>query len=456
MQPPFPFDDLLVFAFLSIMLLIGIVLRARFGFFQRFLFPSCLIGGFIGLFLVHFKLIKLQPSDIETFAYHLFNVSFISVGLTRDNADAEKPEGIHILKGPAWMALVQGLTFPLQAAVGGIVVMLFSFSGIALFPTFGFLAPLGFNEGPGQALSIGKVWESLGFANAATIGLTFAAIGYFFAFFIGVPLVNKGIRKGEAAYGKKELPKDFITGIIQKRNNRETAGSLTLHPANVETMAFHFALVGGVYGLTYFVVRFLGSFLPADAATILWGFFFFFGLFLALSVKRLLVFAGVDYICDPGIQRRITGWSVDYLIVATIAAIEIAIVWDYIFPIILIALINGVMTTLLVVWMGRQLDAYSLERTAAIFGTVTGTVSCGLLLLRIADPDFKTPAAYEIAVMNVLVLPIIGGCTVLVNAPLWWGWSVLTTVMAYLGIMGISLFLLKLLGFLRMRPAVKG
>ena len=31
-----------------------------------------------------------------------------------------------------------------------------------------------------------KIWEGLGFEHAATIGLTFAAIGYFFAFFIGI------------------------------------------------------------------------------------------------------------------------------------------------------------------------------------------------------------------------------------------------------------------------------
>ena len=41
---------------------------------------------------------------------------------------------------------------------------------------------LGFNEGPGQALSFGKVWEGIGYENAATIGATFATIGFFFAF----------------------------------------------------------------------------------------------------------------------------------------------------------------------------------------------------------------------------------------------------------------------------------
>ena len=78
------------------------------------------------------------------------------------------------------MALIQGSCFGLQAAVGGLLVIFFGIFGLELFPTFGFLAPLGFEEGPGQALSVGKVWEGFGFAQAATLGLTFAAIGYFF------------------------------------------------------------------------------------------------------------------------------------------------------------------------------------------------------------------------------------------------------------------------------------
>ena len=110
----------------------------------------------------------------------------------------------------------------------------------------------------------------------------------------------------------------------------------------------------------------------------------------------------------------------DYLLVATVVAIQFEIVGQYLVPIGLIAVVNGIVATLLVVWFGRRRAAFSLERTAAIYGTVTGTVSCGLLLLRTSDPDFPTPVAFELALMNVMVLPIVGGCTLLVNAPLWW------------------------------------
>jgi ESS family glutamate:Na+ symporter len=453
MTSPFPFDGMLVFAFLSGLLLLGVALRAKVGFLQKFLFPSCLVGGVFGLVILHTGLINIAAGTVEAFAYHFFNISFISVGLTRDDEDANPVSGKQKLRGPTWMALMQGLTFPLQAIVGGLFVIGFGLIGLELFPTFGFLVPLGFNEGPGQALSIGKAWEGVGFANAATIGLTFAALGYFFAFFVGVPLVNYGIRKGWATFGSRELSRDFIVGLLPKNAKSETAGNLTIHTGNAETLAFQAALVGLVYGITWMVVKLLGSALPPDVATILWGFFFFFGLAIAYIVKWIMKVAGVVHLVDPGIQRRITGWSVDYLIVATVAAIQLKIVWDYFLPISLIALTNGILTTLLVVHFGKKLEVYGLERSAAIFGTVTGTVSCGLLLLRIVDPEFKTPVAFEIAIMNIFVLPIVGGCTVLVNAPIWWGWSVGLTVLVFAGILSVCLLLLKLLGFMKGQSA---
>lgn len=446
MHLPFPFESMLAFGTLSIMLLMGVLLRAKVNFFQRFLIPSCLIGGVMGLILLNTRLINLPASHMETFAYHFFNISFISVGLTDDGnrTTASNPKK-GLLKGSLWMALTQSVVFPLQAIIGGVFMSIFGFFGLKLFPTFGFFAPLGFNEGPGQALSFGKVWEGIGFENAATIGVTFATIGFFFAFFVGVPLVNWGIRKGLAAHTLKELPRDFITGIIDKKHEPHSAGMLTMHSANIDTLAFHAALVGLVYVATYAFVRALGSLFAPDVASMLWGFFFFFGLIFAFGVRWLMKKAGANYLIDKGIQRRITGWSIDFLIVSTVMAIQLQIVWKYAVPILSISLTCGVLTTAVVVFLGRRLWDYNLERTVAIYGTVTGTVSCGLLLLRIADPEFKSPAVIEVAVMNVIMLVPLAPYLVLVNAPVWWDWSIALTVLVFLGAMVLALILLKVL-----------
>jgi ESS family glutamate:Na+ symporter len=445
MKIPFPFDSMLLFGSLAIMLLMGVLLRAKFSFFQRFLIPSCLIGGVLGLIIINGGIIKLSVTDLETFAYHFFNISFISVGLTNsanqpDNSIRKKG----FVKGPLWMALSQVIVFNLQAIVGGLCVIGFGVLGFKLFPTFGFFAPLGFEEGPGQALSFGKVWEGLGFEHAATIGLTFAAIGYFFAFFVGVPLANWGIRRGLAVNAPKNLPRDFLTGVMGSKELNQSAGTQTLHSANIDTLAFQSAMVGLVYVLTYACIRSAGSFLPPDVSSLLWGFFFFLGLVIAFIIRWLMGRLGVDYLIDPGIQRRITGWSIDFLIVATIMAIQLTIVWTYILPISIISLSCGALTTIAMLFLGKRLWSYNLERTVVIFGTVTGTVSCGLLLLRIVDPDFKTPAVIEIAVMNVIMLVPLAGLLVLVNAPVWWNWNLGLTLVAFAAAMVITVFLMKI------------
>lgn len=345
------------------------------------------------------------------------------------------------------MALVEGVTLPLQAIVGGVSVILMGWLGIELFQTFGFMAPLGFTEGPGQALSIGKVWEGVGFAHAATIGLIFAAIGFFFAFFVGVPIANWGIRKGFGSLTPKDIPRDFLAGIVSKGKQTLSAGNLRTHSGNIDTLAFQAALVGVVYVFTYGVVKLLGLILPPDVAKMLWGFFFFLGMLIALIVRWGMGRVGVAHLIDPGVQRRITGWAVDFLIVATVMAIQLVIVWTYIVPILFICLASGVLTTAIVIYLGARLDSFNLERTVAVYGACTGTVSSGLLLLRIVDPEFETPAAMEIGLMNIIVAPIILGSMLLVNAPLWWHWSIELTTFVFAVILAGCLALIKLLGF---------
>jgi len=452
MHSHFNFEALFVFGFMSIMLLIGILARARIKFIQRYLFPSCLIGGLLGMVLLNLGLFKkdilnlgplgIEYEDFEFFAYHFFNISFISVGLT--GTGKESGTGKNLVRGAVWMALMQGICFPLQGIIGGAFVYIFNALGFDLHQTFGFLAPLAFNEGPGQALSIGKVWEGFGFMHAATIGLTFATMGFFFAFFVGVPLANWGIRKGIAVHSPKELPQKLITGI-SPRDDQEEAGRLTLYSGAVETLAFQAAMVGLVYFITYLFVNSLDAVLGGENAKILWGFFFFFGLVIAILVRNVMKIMGIDYLINPGIQKRITGFSVDFLIVATVSAIQLTVVRQFILPIAVIGILAGSSTVFVILFFGKRLDNLNLERSLAIYGTNTGVVSSGLLLLRIVDPEFESPVAMELGMMNIFASPIIVGGLLLVNAPVVHGWSPLATMLALAAISAASLALLKLL-----------
>ncbi len=350
------------------------------------------------------------------------------------------------------MGLIEGIVFPLQLIIGGLLTVLFIYIGFDIFSTFGFLSPLGFIEGPGQALSIGQTWTEMAstgplFANASIVGLIFATLGFTFAFFVGVPLMNWGIRKGLSTYTPPKLPTAFRKGITSKEEEKEVGGRLTTHSANIDSLAFQAALIGLAFMLTYGLVTFLTRFFGPDLTKTLWGFFFFFGLVVAFGIRGIMKQLDIDYVIDRDLQKRISGWSVDFLITATIAAIEIAIVWKFIIPILGIALTTGIITLLVVFYLSKRIwPEYNLERMGAIFGTVTGTVPTGLLLVRIADPEFRTPAAVDLGVMLLFASPFIFASMMLVNAPLLWGWSIWLTLGVFATEMIIAFILLRIFG----------
>lgn len=448
MNTPFPFEAMLVFGYMAVMLLTGVLLRASVKFFQSYLIPSCFIGGAIGLILTSTGVLNISTSLLETFAYHLFVISFISLGLT---TNIKKDQNIHArspVKGSLWIGFVSGITMSMQGIIGIIIVFLLNATGFNLHPLFGFLPPLGFTQGPGQALSVGKVWEEFGFAHAATLGLSFAVLGFAFAFFVGVPLVNWGIRKGFTTLAPKTISPEILKGIARKETGKEPAGELTTHSGNIDCLAFHVALVGMVYLLTYGLMFLINSLLSEDVALTAWGFFFFLAVLVALLAKFIITRAGLGHLLDPGVQRRITGWAIDFLIVATIMAIQIVIVWEYITPIILISLAGGIMTTIVVVYIGRRTWEYSFERTVGVYGIATGTATTALLLLRIADPEFETPVALELGIQVIFAAPFVFSLMMLMHAPLWWGWSVQMVLLVYVGVMLLSYALLRAFRFL--------
>lgn len=170
----------------------------------------------------------------------------------------------------------------LQFLIGGFCVLLMNHVGYSLHPTFGFLVTMGFEEGSGQALSIGQAWEGLGFVRTATIGLSFAMFGILVAIFIGVPFTGWMLRKGYVANKSIKISEDLKTGIVVKNSVKESAGNLTTHSDVIDSLTVHSSLIGAVYLLTYGFVTLCVKFLPSNIAEMFWGFFFIWGVALCI------------------------------------------------------------------------------------------------------------------------------------------------------------------------------
>ena len=123
-----------------------------------------------------------------------------------------------------------------------------------LFPGFGLFAALGFSLGPGQAFVIGSGWETMGFRGLGSVGLTFGALGFIWASFGGIFIVNYGIRKGWIS--KQELSRidegKVRHGVLRRGESTESSEVAdATDPEAIDPMSFAAALVLFTYLLSY-------------------------------------------------------------------------------------------------------------------------------------------------------------------------------------------------------------
>ncbi len=409
---------------LSIALVVATLIRARFKFFQKFLIPNALTAGFLALPLYNFVFSKIGLSSIQLgeITYHFLGISFIALGLRTP------PQGRK--RGAAVFQTSIGIISQIvvQAIIGfGITLLLIYTLMPDLFHTFGFLLPLGFAEGPGQAFSIGEAWKAYGIEDAGNVGLTFAALGFILCCFGGIFLINHALKKGWIS--QQELrhmrKKETQTGIRPRGSKLPIGAYQTTDTEAIDSISLHMALVLLSYfgawlmlnGVTY-LLGFLG---PAghELAVNLWGLHFIFAITMGLIVRQIIKAFKWDHIVDNNTMTRISGLSVDIMVTSAIAAISIIAITRYWMPLLLIAGLGAVATFFGTIWFcSRLFSDHRFLRTLFIFGVSTGTLSTGLALLRAVDPEFESPVAvdytYASGIGFLLVIPLI----LIINLPL--------------------------------------
>ena len=414
----FPWMTCINFGAISAALLLATLIRAKIRFFQRYLIPNALTAGFLLLIFYNYVAprIGMSQEDLGGFAYHLLNLSFVAMTLRRPRKNkAERG------KNRAFsMAVVLLSQYAVQATLGLALTFLFIYTVMPdLFPTIGYLLPLGFSSGPGQAYAIGQVWIEYGFKGAGSVGLTFAAVGFLWACFGGVFLINVGIKKG---WVKRREPhgegRRLRNGFFERDIELPVGSRLTTETEAIDTMTYNAAAVLLVYLVAYLLLKlitFLLSFAGTagnDLAASLWGIAFIFCALTAMGIRRLAGFAGIDHTFDTGSLTRLAGLTIDLMVAASLGAISIVVVRAYWLPIAAMSLIAGVLAFILIPWVGsRMFPDNKFGRTIIVYGAATGTLATGLALLRVIDPDFETPVAGDYmpasAIVFVFAIPLI-------------------------------------------------
>ena len=417
-------DFILDLSFLSLFLLLGTALRRYVPFFQKYLIPNNILAGFLGLILgpqilgyifkgfsfAEYSYVPLNSDRLGVYVYHILALTFIAMGLRKEKA--------HWGKGPLSTSLTGLFCFLGQTTIGLLVAFLLILTiKPDLFPGIGMLVTMGFGMGPGLAYSMGKSWEHFGFEGGGQVGLTFAAIGYLFAFFGGIWLIQWGIKhkKTKLINSVDDITSDIRLGVY-KDAEPPSAGKLPLASEAIESMAFQVAMIGFVYLLTYFTVYLLTGWMESIGlhgfVSTVWSFHFIFAIIITLIVRKVLDWQKRSYVIDTGLMNRLAGVSIDYLVVSSIAAISVVVVAKYWLSILLMSILAGVYTALITYWaVYRAFDDYPFERFIGIFGEKTGTVNSGLVLIRVTDPEFKTNAAEDLiyggAITIFLGLPLL-------------------------------------------------
>jgi ESS family glutamate:Na+ symporter len=402
---------------LSLALLVATLVRARFKFFQKYLIPNALTAGFLVLPFYNYLLprVGFTSAQLGEITYHFLGLSFIALGL-RTPPKGEK-------RGPAVFQTSIGIIsqIVLQALIGfGLTLILIYTFMPDLFHSFGFLLPLGFAEGPGQAFSIGNSWQAHGVEDAGNIGLTFAAIGFVICCFGGIYLINYALKHGWIS--QQELQhmrkKETQTGIRPRGSKLDVGAYQTTDTEAIDSVSLHMALVLMSYfgawlmlnGIT-FLLDFLGP-IGHELAANLWGLHFIFAVSMGLLVRQILKALKFDYIVDNRTMTRISGLSVDIMVTSAVAAISIAAVAKYWLPLSIVAGTGAVATCFGTIWFcSRLFSDHRFYRTLFIFGVSTGTLSTGLALLRAVDPEFESPVAvdytYASGVGFLMAIPLI-------------------------------------------------
>ena len=424
-------DIVIQFGVVLVGLFLGNALRNAIPFLRKSLIPSALIGG---LLLLITKIIlnafdvnviewtwnaswaakagaspsvaKIEFFDntfLQFITYHGLAIGFIAstfrTAKVKNKVAKVKMFENGIMTGGAYM--LQGF---LGLAITIVWFLLSKNSDKVIYYSSGAILPLGFGQGPGNALTWDKNFSALlfdsNFAASTTgttalfsgngsFGLTIASVGFVVGSVIGVLHINLARKKGIIKVRGEETAQANIEYFVGENEIPDSE--------SIDKFSVQVGLVAIAYGFAILIM--IGfAVISKFTNSIAWGFNFIWGVIAATLIK--LVLRGLkkknivkrNYINNHQMDR-ISGFAFDMMIVAGVAAIQIEFIEKYIGVLIVLCIVGTISTYLYVLTVSKHcFKGYEQEMFVTNFGTLTGTASNGMILLKEIDPNFVTPA----------------------------------------------------------------
>jgi glutamate:Na+ symporter, ESS family len=409
---------------LSLLLLIGKYLRTKVRFFQNLFLPASLIAGFLGLLLgpdlVGKYLFPVISRDVmhswSLYPARLINIVFacLFLGFTVPSARTIWKEG-----GPQFC---YGWLVGMGQYVVGVGISIAVLSPLFGVPHyFGCLLEIGFSGGHGTAAGMAEAFHRLGFPAGTDLGLMSATIGIISAVVFGMALINIAARRGLTTIIKspKQLSHEEVSGLLPA-DSRPVGSTQTTSPNSLEPFAFHAAFVGVAILIGWYILTALKG-LSANMEPNLFESFPLFPLAMmgGLIIQIFAEKTGLARYLDRRTFDRILGLALDFLVVSAIASIRLDVVLAYFWPF-TILMVAGLAWILFCTWYiaPRMLPDAWFERAITEYGMQTGVTAMGLMLLRVADPHFETPAPKSFGFKQIIYEPMLGGGFVTASLPI--------------------------------------
>ena len=399
---------------LLLSLLVANMLKRKIPFLKKSLIPNSVLGGIIlliissicyfvsGKYLFNLNLFSSNGSGIRTLeilTYHCLAIGFIAMTLRPMKKASGGKRAVEILNS----GISTICTYMLQGIAGIIITVLAAFAISGFAPGSGILLAFGYGQGTGQALNIGKNFDNaLGTSSYSSYGLAIAALGFLTASIVGVIYLNYLRRKGKLEIRNASKAEALTVFDVQNPDEPEMNES-------IDKLSMQCAFVAISYMIAYGMMYLLGNVILGKGSNLtgtIYGFNFIFGVLSAVIVKAVLNLLRKKQVVkhqytNTFLLNRISGFAFDIMIVSGICAIQIHLIIEYWWVILLLGVAGAILTFLYLKYVTRKLfPAYQHEQFLAFFGMLTGTASTGMILLREADPDLKSPVSENLVYQN--------------------------------------------------------
>lgn len=404
---------------LLLFLMLGNILRRTIALFRKCLIPSALLGGTLllitNLIAKQFGIVLVDNRLMQVITYHCLAIGFAAMTLKTEKS-THKTNRAQVLEFGA----LQGGSYMLQAFVGlGITLILFlltRYGDNVISYICGLILPLAYGQGPGNALS----WDInftnnpvTQFAGNGSFGLSLASIGFVVASVFGVLYINVNKKRGNLSVRNAHLSEEIVQQT--ELHNDEIPDN-----ESVDKFTIQAGFVALAYAISFGFMYLLGV-ISDFTNSIAWGFNFLWASLAAMLIKFVVKKLRSNKLMHRGYinnyqMDRISGFSFDLMIVAGVAAIEINDIKNYILPIMLLSIVGTVITYIYIRLVAKEcFKGFEHEFFLMSFGTMTGTASNGMILMKEIDPGLRTPTSSLYILSNFPAMVMIAPLLFLLN-----------------------------------------